>query len=34
LGCVDNVKETCNGGEQVEHVRTQARSEVYMAGNA
>jgi len=31
---MDNVKATCNGSDQVERVKAQARSQVYMAGNA
>jgi len=33
-GSTDNVKATCNGSDQVERVRAQARRQVYMAGNA
>jgi len=33
-GCTGDVGKTCNGHDQVERVRAQARSQVYMAGNA
>ena len=33
-GCTGDVWTTCNGSDQVERVKAQARSQVYMAGNA
>jgi len=33
-GCTGDVWTTCNGSDQVEHVRTQARGQVFMAGDA